>query len=182
MKALKEIGFRKATKFGWTTFLLIIYRIMIFPQLRSMYLRMLGVKIGRHTIIHRVDFFNLYRKGFRGMEIGYDCFLGDGSLFDLADSIKIGDKVTIAERVTILTHTNVGFHDHPLQSQFPPFSKPVRIGYGSFIGACVTILPGVQVGKCAFVAAGSVVTRDVADNHLVAGVPARKLRRLKTEA
>jgi maltose O-acetyltransferase len=158
------------------TLVLLAYRVMIFPQLRAAFLRLFGAKIGRNTIIHRLDFFNLYRTGFVGVSMGDDCFIGDGSLLDLAEAIVFSDKVTLAERVTILTHTNVGFADHPLQQRFPPIAKPVSVGYGSFIGACTTILPGVRVGECAFVAAGSVVTKDVPAHSLVGGVPARVLR------
>jgi acetyltransferase-like isoleucine patch superfamily enzyme len=54
----------------------------------------------------------------------------------------------------------------------------VTIRRGSFVGAAVTILPGVTIGPEAFVAAGSVVTEDVAPRTVVAGVPARRLRDL----
>jgi len=181
MKALLEIGIKKAFKFGFVTILMIFYKIMIFPQLRAFYLRMLGAKIGKNVIIHNVIFFNYYRKGFKGIKIGNNCFIGDDSLIDLADEIMISDSVTIAERVTILTHTNVGYREHPLQKYFPSNAKPVILEYGSFIGANVTILPGVKIGKCAFVAAGSVVTEDVPAYTLVGGVPARVIRTINSE-
>ena len=79
----------------------------------------------------------------------------------------------------ILTHTNVGYRDHPLQAHFPPMSGPVTIRRGSFVGAAVTILPGLTIGPEAFVAAGSVVTADVPPRTVVAGVPARPLRTLE---
>ena len=95
---------------------------------------------------------------------------------DLADRIIISDSVTIAERVTILTHTNVGYRDHPLQKHFPSNSQSVTLKHGSFIGASVTILSGVEIGECTFVAAGSVVTEILPAYSLVAGVPARVIR------
>ena len=52
MKALKEIGIRKAIKFAFLTILTIIYKIMVFPQLRVFYMRVLGAKIGKNVIIH----------------------------------------------------------------------------------------------------------------------------------
>jgi len=176
MKALREIGIKKAFKFGFVTMLMIFYKVMIFPQLRVFYLRMLGAKIGKDVIIRNVNFFNYYRTGFKGIKIGNDCFIGDDSLIDLADKIIISDSVTIAERVTILTHTNVGYREHPLQKYFPSYTKPVILEYGSFIGASVTILPGVKIGKCAFVAAGSVVAENVPTYSLVGGIPARVIR------
>jgi hypothetical protein len=55
---------------------------------------------------------------------------------------------------------------------------PVRIGDGSWLGARAMVLPGVTIGKRVVVAAGSVVTRDVPDDVLVAGNPARVVRAL----
>jgi acetyltransferase-like isoleucine patch superfamily enzyme len=70
----------------------------------------------------------------------------------------------------------VGYRDHPLQAHFPSTVAPVVVESGSFLGANVTVLPGVRVGSQSFVAAGSVVTADVPPRTLVAGVPARPLR------
>ena len=176
MKALREIGIKKAFRFGLFALLMAFYKVMIFPQLRVFYLRMLGARIGKNVIIHDVSFFNHYRTGFRGLKIGNHCFIGDDSLIDLADEVVISDSVTIAERVTILTHINVGYEDHPLQRCFPSDAKPVILEYGSFIGASATILLGVKIGKCAFVAAGSVVNENVPSYSLVGGVPARVIR------
>jgi acetyltransferase-like isoleucine patch superfamily enzyme len=81
--------------------------------------------------------------------------------------------------VLILTHLNVGYRDHPLQGRFPAFSAPVVVGRGSFVGANATLLAGVRIGAGSFVAAGSVVTEEVPERTLVAGVPARKIRSLE---
>lgn len=178
MKALQEIGFGKAFKFVFFTILMIFYKIMIFPQLRVLYLRVLGAKIGNNVIIHNARFFNFYRTGFKGLKIGNNCFIGEECLLDLADEIVISDNVTLAERVTLLTHTNVGYKDHPLQKYFPSISKPVIIKNGSFIGAQATVLPGVNINECAFVAAGSVVTKDVLRFSVVGGVPAKLIRKI----
>jgi acetyltransferase-like isoleucine patch superfamily enzyme len=146
--------------------------------LRAAWLRLLGARIGRRTIVHDVRFFNLYRRGLSGLDIGPECFLGDECLLDLAEGIQLEPQVTLAERVVILTHTNVGYDDHPLQRQFPASAAPVRLDRGCFVGAATTILPGLTIGRESFVAAGSVVTRDVPPHTLVAGVPARALRTL----
>jgi acetyltransferase-like isoleucine patch superfamily enzyme len=61
-------------------------------------------------------------------------------------------------------------------AQFPPIAKPVVIEQGAFVGASVTVLAGVRIGSCSFVAAGSVVTSDVPPRTLVAGAPARVVR------
>ena len=146
--------------------------------LRTAWLRMLGARIGSGVVLHDVRFFNLYRRGLSGLAVGDDCFLGDECLLDLAEGIVLGAQVTLAERVLVLTHTNVGYKDHPLQKHFPASAAPVRIDSGSFVGAGVTLLPGITIGAGSFVAAGAVVTADVAPRALVAGVPARQVRAL----
>jgi maltose O-acetyltransferase len=179
MKALDEIGFARAARFAFFTLAMVPYRLALFPPLRAAWLRLLGARIGRRTILHDVRFFNLYRRGPGGLRIGDDCFVGDECLFDLADEVRFEDHVTLAERVLILTHTNVGYRDHPLQPHFPAMAAAVTIRRGSFVGAAVTILPGVTIGPEAFVAAGSVVTADVPSRTVVAGVPARPLRTME---
>ena len=178
MKALGEIGLARATRFGLMTLAMVPYRLALVPQLRSPWLRLLGARIGPGAILHDVRFFNLYRRGLGGLTVGRDCFLGDECLIDLAEAVSLGDQVTLAERVLVLTHTNVGYRDHPLQRLFPPMAAAVVVEDGSFVGAGVTLLPGVRVGRGSFVAAGSVVTEDVPPATLVAGVPARPVRAL----
>jgi len=179
MKGYKELGFKKCAKFFFTTIGLIIFRLMIFPHLRRWYLKLLGAKIGKYSYILNVKFFNCYRRGFSGLKVGNDCFIGDETMIDLADEVVIEDQVTVTERILILTHTNVGLHDHPLQPYFPSFTKPVRIKRGAFIGANVTIFPGVTIGECAFVAAGALVREDVPPWSVVAGVPARVIKKIR---
>ena len=176
MKALKEIGWRRAFRFGFYTLAMIPYRLALVPQLRAPWLRLLGARLGRRVIVHDVRFFNLYRRGLAGLEIGDECFLGDECLLDLAEGVRLEKQVTLAERVLVLTHTNVGYEDHPLQAHFPASAAPVVAETGAFLGANVTVLPGVRIGARSFVAAGSVVTGDVPPYTLVAGVPARVIR------
>lgn len=176
MKALGEIGWGRAARFGFFTLAMVPYRLALFPQLRAPWLRLLGAKIGRRTVLHDVRFFNLYRRGLGGLEVGEECFVGDECLIDLAEGVRLERQVTLAERVLILTHTNVGYRDHPLQAHFPASAAPVVVETGAFLGANVTVLPGVRIGTGSFVAAGSVVTADVPPRTLVAGVPARAVR------
>ena len=179
MKALGQIGWAKAARFCFFTLAMVPYRLLLFPQLRAPWLRLLGARIGPRAIVHDVRFFNLYRRGLRGLEVGAECFLGDECLLDLAEGIRLEAQVTLAERVLILTHANVGYRDHPLQALFPASAAPVVLERGCFVGASVTILPGLTIGRESFVAAGSVVTRDVPPRTLVGGVPARHLRDLR---
>jgi acetyltransferase-like isoleucine patch superfamily enzyme len=176
VKALREIGLRRALRFGLFTLAMVPYRLALVPQLRAPWLRLLGARIGRRSILHDVRFFNLYRRGLGGLDIADECFLGDECLLDLAEAITLERHVTLAERVLILTHLNVGYADHPLQAHFPATASPVVVETGAFLGANVTVLAGVRIGARSFVAAGAVVTRDVPAGSLVAGVPARVVR------
>lgn len=178
MKALDEVGWSKVLRFAFFTLALVPYRLALFPPLRALWLRLLGARIGRRVVLHDVRFFNAYRLGFRGLCVGNDSFIGDECLLDLAESITLEDQVTLAERVLVLTHLNVGYADHPLQTRFPKMAAPVVIERGSFVGASATILAGVTIGAGSFVAAGSVVVEDVPQATLVGGVPARRIKSL----
>ena len=178
MKAAEEVGWGRVARFGAMTLAMAPYRVALFPPLRTAWLRLMGARIGARVVMHDVRFFNLYRRGLSGLVVGDESFLGDECLLDLAEGIVLGSQVTLAERVLVLTHTNVGYKDHPLQKHFPASAAPVRIESGSFVGANVTLLPGITVGAGSFVAAGAVVTTDVPPRTLMAGVPARPVRTL----
>ena len=178
MKTTSEIGLKKTIKFLVFCVLEIFYKFCFLPPLRKIFLFVLGAKIGRDTNLMSLKFFNWHHTGPKGLNIGSECFIGDDTLIDLYDRVVLENQVTIAQRVTILTHLNVGYANHPLQKYFPKESKPVIIKEGSVVSASSTILPGITIGEHSFVAAGSVVTKDVPGNTLVAGVPAKVIRRL----
>lgn len=179
MRVADEIGIEKIIKFAVMTLVYCLYPICILPPIRKFFLTIFGASIGSGSIIMNVKFFNLHHKGLSGFKIGKDCFIGDETLIDLYDTVTLEDQVTVAQRVNILTHTNVGYKDHPLQKYFPKESKPVTIKSGSVIGATSTILPGITIGKESFSAAGSMVTEDVPERTLVGGVPAKTIRKIK---
>ena len=59
--------------------------------------------------------------------------------------------------------------------------QPIHIGKNVWLGANVTVLPGVTIGDGSIIAAGAVVTRDVPENMIAAGVPAKVIRAVKKE-
>lgn len=178
MQAINEIGFLKAAKFVFFSFYQLLYRLLPLPQLRKLFLYLAGAKIGRDSIIMDVRFFNWHHKGLNGLKIGRKCFIGDETLIDLYNQVILEDNVTIASRATILTHTNVGYKTHPLQKYFPFKSLPVIFKTGSVICSCSIILPGITVGEKSMIAAGAVVTKNVPPHTLVAGIPAKVIRKL----
>lgn len=178
-KTLKEVGLLRSVKFVILSYVYLAYRLQNLPFMRNVLLSLLGTKIGSGTTLMDVKFFNWQHSGFPSLEIGNECFIGDETLIDLYDGVYLKDQVTIAQRVTILTHLNVGYSDHPLQKFFPKMNAPVILKSGAVVCAGSTILPGVTIGANSLVAAGSVVTKDVEDGCMAAGVPARVVRKLK---
>ena len=167
---------RNYIRYFYRTLIYLGFQCLVFPQLRTVYLRLFGANIGKNSIIHSVKFFNYYRGGFGNLKIGNDCFLGNDVLLDLASQITLGDQVTIAERSMIITHLNVGYQDHPLQKQFPSTCAPVVIESGCFIGINTVILDGVTIGAKSFVAACSLVIKSIPANSCVGGIPAQNLK------
>ncbi len=180
--ALKQLGIKKAIKFFYTTILAIIYKFMIFPQMRTAFLRLCGAKIGKGTIIcGGVRFINLYRTGFKGLTIGKYCWISEEAMFDLADKITFGDYVSFGQRSMIITHINVGYSDHPLQKSFPPEQKGIIIKNNTFIGPYSVILYGVTIGENSAIMVHSLVSQDVPASVLFGGVPGRVLRKLECD-
>jgi acetyltransferase-like isoleucine patch superfamily enzyme len=107
--------------------------------------------------------------------MGNDCFLGNGVSLDLAAPITLGNQVTLAERVCVLTHLNVGYKDHPLQTRFPSRARETKIENGCFLGVGTVVLDGLTIGSESFVAACSLVRDSVPAKSLVGGVPAKPL-------
>ncbi len=94
-------------------------------------------------------------------------------------------EIIIGNNVMIGPNTLISTVGHPLnpmgRRQHLAFAKPVTIGNDVWIGGNVTILPGVTIGNNVIVAAGAVVTKDVPDNTLVGGVPARKIKDIEND-
>jgi acetyltransferase-like isoleucine patch superfamily enzyme len=122
--------------------------------------------------------FNSWRIKFhrwRGVTIGKNVMIGFRVTLDHSypDYIFIDDNVSLAGNNYILAHSNPYPHfEHVL----PSFVAPVVIKKGAWIGINTTILPGITIGEFAVVATGSVVTKDVPEKVMVAGVPAKIIK------
>ena len=141
-----------------------------------------GAEIGERT---RVWHFAHVQSGAR---VGADCTIGQS--VNVANDVVIGDHCKIQNNVSVyqgvtledhvfcgpaMTFTNVR---HP-RSKYPQRGaahyQPTLVRSGASIGANATIVCGTTIGRHAFIAAGAVVTRDVPDHALVAGVPAEQI-------
>ena len=117
----------------------------------------LHINYGKHTKIGKNVFIN------------FDCVFLD------LGGITIEDNVLIAPKVSLLTES------HPLnpKERHSLIPKPIHIKKNAWIGANATILQGVTIGENAVVAAGSVVSKDVPDNVVVGGIPAKIIKEIK---
>lgn len=107
-----------------------------------------------------------------GVRIGNDCFIGAGVEFDglFPDLITIGDRCVITSGVHILSH----FYNTE-DRKF--YAGKIIIGNDVFIGLNSLIINSVNIGNSATIGAGSVITKDIPDNELWAGNPARMIKK-----
>jgi acetyltransferase-like isoleucine patch superfamily enzyme len=143
------------------------------------------VRIGRGTLL--------------GPEVGISVGMWPGEQLEAPDGwvIRIGDRVNIGRRgalvarrrleigddVTFASDVHVTDHNHRYDDPDTPVARqwvdaaPVSIGPGCWLGARAVVLPGTTIGRNVVVAAGAVVRGDVPDHAVVAGVPAKVIRR-----
>ena len=122
----------------------------------------------------------------RGAVIGQNCSLGQnvnvGNYVRIGNGVRIQNNVSIYEGVTLEDNVFCGpscvfTNVHTPRAHFPVHGQyaPTLIREGASLGANCTVVCGHTVGKSALIAAGAVVTRDVKDYALMAGVPARQI-------
>ena len=109
----------------------------------------------------------------KNITVGKNVFINSGCRFQDQGGIFIGDGTLIGHNVVLAT-LNHGIAPEERHDLFP---APICIGKNVWIGANVTVLPGVTIGDNAVIAAGAVVTKDVPANVVVAGVPAKVIRK-----
>jgi len=143
---------------------------------RKEFLKAMLKSVGTEVIVDP-PFFCAYGEN---VSIGDRSFLNNNCILQDACPITIGNDVLIGPGCKIISSS------HPLDYRLRKnenrglcISKPVTIGNDVFIGAGVIILPGVTIGDRAMVGAGSVVTNDVAPDTVVAGNPAKIIRKLE---
>jgi acetyltransferase-like isoleucine patch superfamily enzyme len=108
----------------------------------------------------------------KNLHLGRDVFINLGCRFQDAGGITIGDGTLIGHGSTLTTLN----HSVDPDRRADMLPAPIVIGRKVWLGASVTVVPGVAIGDGAIVGAGSVVTKDVEADTIVAGVPARVIR------
>ena len=147
-------------------------------KLRVAIIRAFGGRVGEGTTVHGPLVIMNAKGDMSNLEIGSDAYIGPDALIDLTAPVRIGDRVSISMRATLVTHRNMG--KSALKRIYPAQQSEVVIEDDAYLGAGVTVLDGVRIGRGAAVAAGAVVTEDVDAGVLAAGVPARQVKRLES--
>ncbi len=114
----------------------------------------------------------------KNIHIGKDVFINSGCHFQDQGGVKIGDGAFIGHNVVLATIN----HDLNPKNNRKNIYAPIVIGNHVWIGSNATILQGVTIGEWAVVAAGAVVTKDVAPYTVVGGVPAKVIKTIEQEA
>lgn len=122
-----------------------------------------------------------YLKNNRIIDIGNDCEVYSSVIFGSEPYlIKIGNKVRVTDGVKFVTHDggmwvirNLGWNQNADKMD------TITIGNNVFIGIESIIMPGVTIGSNVLIGAGSIVSKDVPDNSVYAGVPAKRICSIK---
>jgi acetyltransferase-like isoleucine patch superfamily enzyme len=137
-------------------------------QFRDRLSDIIGSKIDESTTI-----FAPFHTNFgRYIRIGKNVFINHACSFLDMGGITIGDNVLIGPKVNLVSE------NHPIDPSLRKslIGKPIVIKNNAWIGASATILPGITIGENSIVAAGAIVTKDVPDNTIVAGNPAKYMK------
>jgi acetyltransferase-like isoleucine patch superfamily enzyme len=143
-------------------------------EVRALFSRLTGTPVDESFWLlppFYTDFGKNIRVG-RNVFINHACELMDRGGITIGDDVLIGPKVNL---VTI---------NHPIDpnTRRSTYCAPIVIKKGAWLGAAVSVMPGVTIGENAVVAANAVVTKDVPDNSIVGGIPARIIKHIDSAA
>lgn len=140
--------------------------IVPFWRCRRFFLKKAKVAVGKGTFIMKRNYFMSPNR----LAIGEFSHINRGCVIDARGSIKIGNNVSISHNVNLMTG------GHKMNSRnFKAEYLPIVIKDFAWLGVGCTILKNVTIGKGAVICAGAVVTKDVEDFAVYAGVPAKKI-------
>ena len=143
------------------------------PEVRDLFARLFGKPVDPSFRV----FPPFYTDFGKNITVGKNVFINACCHFQDQGGITLGDNCLVGHNVIFAT-LNHGFAPEERQSMLP---APIVAGRNVWIGSNSTILQGVTIGDNSIIAAGSVVTKDVPANAIVAGVPARFIRSISPE-
>lgn len=143
------------------------------PEVRDLFARLFGKPVDPSFRV----FPPFYTDFGKNITVGKNVFINACCHFQDQGGITLGDNCLVGHNVVFAT-LNHGFAPEERQSMLP---APIVVGRNVWIGSNSTILQGVTIGDNSIIAAGSVVTKDVPANAIVAGIPARFIRSISPE-
>lgn len=142
-------------------------------QLRALFSQLIGQPVDESFGL----FPPFYTDCGKNIHIGKNVFINMGCKFQDQGGIFIGDGTLIGHNVVLATLN----HAKSPRARSSMIPAPIHIGQRVWIGSNATVLPGVTIGDGAIVAAGAVVAKDVPENTIVGGVPAKVIRSIWEE-
>lgn len=124
-----------------------------------------GFRLGSGVIINKPD----------RLIIGNDVYIAHNTWINAVGEITLEDKVIIGPMSVLASGKHV-FENGCVTNKGK--SQPIKIGKGSWLASHVVVTDGIEIGKGSIVAAGSVVTKDVSEESLVGGVPAKYIKKV----
>lgn len=188
IKSIRDF-FRELKRYFWITHFNIRYHnkkgnckiakgAMLHKGVRLLFRRYGTVSIERNSNIQRntrivIDGGNLH--------IGMECSFGEHNVINVFDDVIFGDKVLTADRVNFISNIH-SYEDVsiPICDQ-ETLSGPIEIGDGTWFGINATVLPNTVIGKNCVIAAHAVVKGTFPDNCVIAGIPARIVKKYNRE-
>ena len=149
------------------------YKYHDFDEIRELFSRLIGKMVSDDFRV-----FPPFTTDFgKNIHLGKNVFINSGCRFQDQGGIYIGDNVLIGHNVVLATLN----HNENPKKRGNLIPSPIKIGSDVWIGSNVTVTPGITIGDGAIIGAGAVVTKDVAKNTIVAGVPAKYIWDVKLE-
>ena len=141
------------------------------------------MNVGKNVILYANSWYNIITE-LNGKKYSATISIGDGSVLtsyiqvSIAKKLVIGTNCAIGQCTTIVDHLHSYEHnDEPIVYSPITDPKPIIIEDDSFVGTNCVLSPGVHIGRHVFVGAGSVVTGRIPDFTMIAGNPAKVIRR-----
>lgn len=148
-----------------------------------------NIRIGNYTTINKHTIIGCWTKYGKNdyananIQIGNNCLIGEYSHITSCNSITIGDGLLTGRYVLISDNSHGTLSSE--ESSTPPINRELKtkggvvIGNNVWLGDKVAIMAGVHIGNNVIVAANAVITNDIPDNCLVAGVPGKIIKQIK---
>lgn len=142
-------------------------------EIQELFSQLTGKKVDKTFMI----FSPFYTDCGKNITIGKNVFINYCCHFQDQGGISIGDGTLIGPKVTLAT-LNHGTDPKDRGTTYP---DPIVIGKNVWIGTNVTVVPGVTIGDSVITAAGAVVTKNIPENSIAEGVPARILKKIEVD-